>query len=100
MQESLRQLAKPSCWLGLISPGCGNNAEIINNLSIDLIENSYGKDHLALSDKAFAFLRGVKRENYELIYENDTVNDLAADRIGRCSLFSMTLARSAFERAA
>ncbi len=58
-----------------------NNAEIINNVSIDLIENSYGKDYLKFSDKAFDFLSGVKRENYELIYGNEAVNRLQSDLV-------------------
>ncbi len=56
-----------------------NNAQIINNISIDLIENSYGKDYLKFSDKAFEFLSGVKRENYELIYGNENVNRLQSE---------------------
>jgi dGTPase len=51
-----------------------HNAEIINNLTVDLIENSYGKDHLLLSEKAFAALRGIKQENFQLIYDNERIN--------------------------
>jgi dGTPase len=58
-----------------------NNAEIINNVSVDLLENSYGKDYLKFSDRAFEFLSGVKRENYELIYGNGEVNYLQSDLI-------------------
>lgn len=58
-----------------------HNAEIINNLTIDLIENSYGKDHLLLSGKAFEALRGIKRENYQLIYENEKLNRINEERI-------------------
>jgi dGTPase len=58
-----------------------HNAEIINNLTVDLIENSYGKDHLLLSGTAFEALRGIKRENYQLIYENENLNRINEDRI-------------------
>jgi dGTPase len=58
-----------------------HNAEIINNLTIDLIENSYGKDHLLLSGSAFAALRGIKRENYQLIYGNEQINPTSADLV-------------------
>jgi dGTPase len=58
-----------------------HNAEIINNLTIDLVENSYGKDHLLLSGTAFEALRGIKRENYKLIYENYDLNRINEERI-------------------
>lgn len=47
------------------------NAEIINNLSVDIIENSYGKDYIMLSEDAFNDLRTAKKENYEKIYLNE-----------------------------
>jgi dGTPase len=51
-----------------------HNAEIINNLTVDLIENSYGKDHLLFSEKAFQALRDIKQENFQLIYDNEQIN--------------------------
>ena len=51
-----------------------NNAEIINNLTVDLIENSYAKDHLLMSKPAFESLRSIKQENYRLIYDNQSIN--------------------------
>jgi dGTPase len=56
-----------------------SNAQIINNISVDIIENSYGKDHIRLSDTNFKELEHIKRENYELIYDNDDVNRTDAD---------------------
>jgi dGTPase len=58
-----------------------HNAEIISNLTVDLIENSYGKDHLLLSKKAFTALKGIKQENYQLIYDNEQVNRTNADLV-------------------
>jgi dGTPase len=58
-----------------------HNAEIINNLTIDLIENSYGKDHLLLSETAYAALRGIKRENYQLIYGNERINHTSEELV-------------------
>ena len=43
------------------------NAEIINNLVVNLIENSYGKPYLKLDARRFQALQAAKRENYELI---------------------------------
>lgn len=50
------------------------NAAMINNLTVDILENSYGKDHISLSEQAFRDLRTAKRENYEIIYRNEAVN--------------------------
>jgi dGTPase len=55
-----------------------SNAQIINNISVDIIENSYGKDHIRLSDTVFKELEHIKRENYELIYDNNDVNKTSA----------------------
>lgn len=49
------------------------NAAIINNLTVDLIENSYGKDYIMLSEPIFLQLKQAKRENNELIYKSPVV---------------------------
>ena len=46
------------------------NAEIINNLVVNVIENSYGKPYIKLDSKHFKALQKSKRENYQLIYNN------------------------------
>ena len=48
-----------------------DNARIINNLTVDLVNTSYGTDRIALSEEAFADLKRAKRQNYELIYERE-----------------------------
>ncbi|MGN0383537.1 MAG: deoxyguanosinetriphosphate triphosphohydrolase family protein [Eubacterium sp.] len=50
------------------------NAEIINNLTVDIIENSYGKDYILMSQDAYDSLKIMKKENYEKIYKLDGVN--------------------------
>ena len=50
------------------------NAAIINNLTVDMIENSYGKDYILLSEKAYQELKQAKRENYQAIYQNEAIN--------------------------
>lgn len=50
------------------------NADIINNLTVDIIENSYGKDYILLSESAYRELKEAKRENYAVIYKNEAVN--------------------------
>ena len=46
------------------------NAEIINNLVVNIIEHSYGKPYIAMDDAHFQALKTAKKENYSLIYEN------------------------------
>ena len=49
------------------------NAEIINNLMVNIIENSYGKPYIKLDEEHFAALQTAKQENYKLIYKQDSV---------------------------
>ncbi len=44
------------------------NAEIINNLSVNIIKNSYGKGYLKLDDTFFNALKTAKDENFRYIY--------------------------------
>ncbi len=50
------------------------NAEMINNLVVDIVDNSYGKDCIQMSREAFEDLKTAKRENYEKIYRNPMAN--------------------------
>ncbi len=45
------------------------NAEIINNLMVNIIENSYGKPYIKMDKEHFEALRLCKKENYAKIYE-------------------------------
>ena len=49
------------------------NSWVIAALTVDIVENSYGKDHIELSQAAFDELAAAKRENYQLIYETPSV---------------------------
>jgi dGTPase len=51
------------------------NAEMINNLTVDLIEHSYGKPYLQLDEAHFSALKQAKRDNYEQIYFNGQVKE-------------------------
>ena len=51
------------------------NAEIINNLVVNIIEHSYGKPYIKLDSEHFAALRAAKQENYKKIYENPTTRE-------------------------
>lgn len=50
-----------------------HNAAIINNLTVDIIEHSYGRDCIAMSEEAFADLKIAKEENYKFIYHNERI---------------------------
>lgn len=49
------------------------NAEIINNLIVNIIENSYGCDYIKLDSVHFDALKKAKAENYEKIYKAPAV---------------------------
>lgn len=51
------------------------NAAIINNLVVDIIENSYRKPYLLLSPEVYHDLKTAKDENYRLIYKQEGVNE-------------------------
>lgn len=47
------------------------NAEIINNLVVNVIANSYGKPYIKLDKPHFEALKAAKRDNYSRIYESE-----------------------------
>ncbi len=49
------------------------NAEIINNLMVNIIEHSYGKPYIMLDEEHYMGLKNAKRINYEQIYRRDKV---------------------------
>ncbi len=57
------------------SPIGSFNAAIINNLIVDIVENSIGKDYIMLDKIHFDAVKNIKRENYEKIYLDGTVSD-------------------------
>ncbi len=48
------------------------NSEIINNLVVNIIENSYGQRYIKLDQGHFEALKTYKKENYAMIYESET----------------------------
>lgn len=53
-----------------------SNPEIINNLIVNIVENSYGKDCIVLDDVYYQAIKATKKENYEKIYFNKAVNEM------------------------
>ena len=58
-----------------------SNAEIINNLVVNIIENSYGKDYLCMDDNYFEALKVAKKENYKFIYGNADMKKVVDEQI-------------------
>ena len=46
------------------------NDEIVNNLIVNVIENSYGKPYIRLDEAHFEALKRAKKENYQKIYDH------------------------------
>ena len=58
-----------------------SNAEIINNMIVNLVENSYGKEYLKMNREYFDAFSAGKKENYELIYKIDKIEKVYQDDI-------------------
>lgn len=52
------------------------NATIINNLIVNIVENSYSKPYIRLDSAHYEALRKSKRDNYEIIYKNKRLSDI------------------------
>lgn len=45
-----------------------SNSQIINNMTVDIVNNSYRRDRIAMSEEAFEDIKLAKKQNYEMIY--------------------------------
>ena len=52
-----------------------DNAQIINNMTADIVNHSYGRDRISMSREAFEDIKRAKRQNYELIYDREAMSD-------------------------
>ena len=57
------------------------NAAIINNMIVNIIENSFDKDCIAMDEECFQSLSNAKKENYELIYCSSEVSRIQEEKI-------------------
>ena len=57
------------------------NAEMVNNLSVNIIEKSYGKPYIKMDGEYFSALKNAKQDNYVLIYKNDAVNKVLEESV-------------------
>lgn len=51
------------------------NAEIINNLIVNILENSYGREYIKMDEIHFNALKKAKSDNYSRIYLSDAVSE-------------------------
>lgn len=58
-----------------------SNPEIINNMIVNIVENSYGKDYISMDDEYYTSIKSAKKENYEKIYYNEGVDRVYEDNI-------------------
>ena len=58
-----------------------NNAEIINNMTVNIIERSYGKDYICMDAEYYGAFSLAKSENYEKIYKNPQVDSLYEENV-------------------
>ncbi len=61
--------------------GGGYNAWILSRASVDIVEHSYGRPRIELSEELFSELARAKRENYEKIYRAPAVEGECAQAI-------------------
>ena len=57
------------------------NSEMINNLMVNIIENSYGKPYICLDEEHYTGLKNAKRSNYEQIYLRDNVTRVLEETV-------------------
>lgn len=70
-QDAMRAKRIESVSLFPDGPIGTTNAEIINNLTVNIIENSYGKPYIKMDSAYFEALSAAKESNYRLIYFKD-----------------------------
>ena len=58
-----------------------DNSQIIHNLTIDIINNSYRQDRIAISPEVFEDLKRAKKQNFELIYAKEGMVDNTANAV-------------------
>ena len=59
------------------------NSWILSRASVDIIEHSYGKDRIEMSEELFEEISRAKRENYEKIYYSTGVEEEHGEMMAR-----------------
>lgn len=55
--------------------GGSYNSWILSRASVDIVEHSYGADHIEMSEELFEEISRAKRENYEKIYSSAGIEE-------------------------
>src|SRR5574344_757757 len=58
-----------------------DNADMTNNLVVNIIEKSYGKDYIYMDDEYYEALKDAKVENYKNIYNNPVIEKQYSESI-------------------
>lgn len=58
-----------------------SNAQIINDLVVNIVENSYGKDYILMDESYHHAIEQAKKENYSKIYFNDEIKKVFDDSV-------------------
>lgn len=66
---------------GAFDDGFGGlyNSWILSRASVDIVEHSYGLDHIEMSEELFEEISRAKRENYEKIYSSAGIEEERGD---------------------
>lgn len=73
--ESLKTFSKDKIDKDIVEAVGSTNKDIMNNIILDVIENSYDKPYIAMSDKMYNVLKKLKKFNYENIYSNANTDE-------------------------
>ena len=57
------------------------NAEIINNLEVNIIENSYGKPYIMMDAEHYLGMKEAKKVNYEQIYKTEQISKVLDETV-------------------
>ncbi len=57
------------------------NPEIINNLMVNIIENSYGKPYIMMDHDHYIGMKNAKKTNYELIYKRENLTKILQESV-------------------
>lgn len=57
------------------------NAEIINNMTVSIIENSYGKSYISMDEEIYEAFSLAKKENYEWIYGDPKIETMYTNNV-------------------
>ena len=63
--------------------GGGYNSWILSRASVDIIEHSYGKDRIEMSEGLFEEISRAKRENYAKIYRSGGIEEERGEMMAR-----------------